>query len=551
VVTWHPGIQDDALRTEGGDAIHGRSEYLTMWHGVDPSLLRVRAQPVLGDDRDAVLTATPTQILVDLDAAKQPRRLVTAVRRLGNRPATPTSFGAFWTDGEGAIRPLHEVTLPAAPQTISEAWTPFVCEVPPEAGTLTLVCRDPRPVGDAPAVEVAWQAPRVQEVTRARDPRPDVLLVTIDTLRADALSAAPQLQSVLARGSLWPRAISPSNWTLPSYASLFTGLPADEHQAGRGPFAVEPSNQPENRQLSAVDDSLTTLAEQFRQAGYATGMVHQNPMLETWTGLNRGFESYARASDRTEDALAWVDNWLAQPDSRPRFVVLHLMAPHLPYRVGPEPDPLTDLPMASFFGNDHSVEDRRSFFDLPTDARETVRERYRAEVARMDAEVGPWLEQRLNDSQDQLLIGFHSDHGEEFWEDGSFEHGHSFDDSVVHVPVGLVWPGQVPAQRHAQLVGAADLGTSLLDLAGIPHTRASSLAAPPERLQSSMPLYRAPEFGRVYFGDQVDSIPWDPTRASGGFGAPISSDKRRMLAELGYLAGQEMRPPAQDGEGPR
>ena len=538
---WDPGATDAPIASSG-PWLHGRSEFLTLWHGVDPSLLRVRPDAILGDDRDAILTATPNQIVVTLAASEEARQLATAVRRIAARPSVPTLFEVFWQGEEGELRSLANVRLEPAPHRVSEDWTALRCELPSEAGSLTLVCRDPRPLGaQAPVTEVAWQAPVVTPVARPSDAPLDVLLVTIDTFRADALDVAPRLRDVLTKGQLWTQAVSPSNWTLPSYASLFTGLPADQHQAGRGSFAPVATGQAEDRQLSEVDPALTLLAERFRAAGYATGMVHQNPMLETWTGFPRGFERYQRASDRTEDALAACDAFFAEHPGRPRFFVLHLMAPHLPYRFGPGPDPLNELPIATFFGEDHTPEARDAFFALPADQRERVRERYYAEVERLDSQLGPWLEQYLN-SESPVIVAFHSDHGEELWDAGSFEHGHSFDASVVRVPVGLVAPGLVAVSQSDAAVPAELLGASLLNLVGIEHELEYSLQEPPTAFSTSMPLYRAREQGRDFGPEGSVAVPFNPSLSSGGKGAPISEQKRRMLAELGYLAGQEMRP---------
>jgi len=542
---WNPGQSLEEITADSGSVVHGRSEYLTLWHGVDPSLLRVRADSVLGDDRSSLLAATPTRISVALASSPQARRFHSAVRRLGPRPDVPTTFEAFWQPHGEEPRSLLQLTLAPLTTQLSEPWHEFAFELPQEEGELLLVCRDPRPIGArAPVTEVAWQSPVVYSPAPAAERRPDVLLVTIDTLRSDALGHAPALSSLLAKGQLWPQAVSPSNWTLPSYASLFTGLAADQHQAGRGPFSPQATGAPENRQLSAVDSSLRTLADRFREAGYATGMIHQNPMLESWTGLNRGFERYVRASDRSADALELAEEFLVQNEGRPRFLVLHLMAPHLPYRVGPSPDPFDSKPLASFFGNDHTPEERARFFALDPGQIEIVRARYYAEVSRLDSAVGPWLERQLQVSDGQLIIGFHSDHGEELWDAGSFEHGHSFDDSVVRVPVGLVAPGRIEAAVFTSSVPAEALAANLLELAAIPHDLPFRLQDPPAKFRSQMPLYRSVLQGREFGQESSTPMPFDPQRGSGGNGAAISERKRRMLAELGYLAGQEMKPPS-------
>lgn len=549
---WNPGLSLEAIDSESGNVVHGRSEYLTLWHGVDPSLLRVRAGQILGDDRSSLLAATPTRMQVSLASSPKPRRFRSAVRRLGPRPDVPTSFEVFWQTQDEEPRSLFQLTLAPLTTQLSEPWHEVEFDLPQQEGSLVLVCRDPRPIGArAPVTEVAWQSPLVYSPIPDAERRPDVLLVTIDTLRSDALAHAPALSALLAKGQLWPQAVAPSNWTLPSYASLFTGLPADQHLAGRGPFSAHATGVPENRQLSAVDASLITLADRFREAGYATGMIHQNPMLESWTGLNRGFERYVRASDRSEDALELAEGFWAHNEGRPRFLVLHLMAPHLPYRFGPTPDPLESLPLASFFGADHSPEQRASFFALEPAQKETVRARYYAEVEQLDRSLGPWLEEQLQAAEGQLILGFHSDHGEELWDAGSFEHGHSFEDSVIRVPIGLVAPGRVEAAVFADTVPAEALAANLLDLAAIPHDLRFRLQEPPETFRSQMPLYRSALQGREFQHETSMLLRFDPQQGSGGNGAAISDRKRRMLAELGYLAGQEMKPPVAAGQDKR
>jgi arylsulfatase A-like enzyme len=543
-VHWNPGLSLEEITADAGHVVHGRSEYLTLWHGVDPSLLRVRADSILGDDRSSLLAATPTRISIALASSTRTRRFQSAVRRLGPRPDVSTSFEVFWQSQGEDPRSLFQLTLAPMTTQLSEPWHEIEIDLPQQEGSLLLVCRDPRPIGArAPVTEVAWQAPIVYSPAPQAERRPDVLLVTIDTLRSDALAHAPALASLLAKGQLWPQAVAPSNWTLPSYASLFTGLPADQHHAGRGPFSARATGAPENRQLSAVDANLRTLADRFREAGYATGMIHQNPMLESWTGLNRGFERYVRASDRSEDALELAEGFWAQNEGRPRFLVLHLMAPHLPYRFGPTPDPFDSLPLASFFGQDHSPEERASFFALDPAQIETVRARYYTEVEQLDGALGPWLEAQLQAAEGQLIIGFHSDHGEELWDAGSFEHGHSFDDSVIRVPVGLVAPGLIEPAVFPFPVPAEALAANLLELAAIPHDLPLRLQEPPARFRSQMPLYRSALQGREFKSGSISPLLFDPQQGSGGNGAAISERKRRMLAELGYLAGQEMKPP--------
>lgn len=523
-----------------------RSEHLTIWHGTEVSALRTAPSAVLGDDRMAHLAETPHQFEIELQATDRARQLRTAARRNRPRPAQPTVFEIFWQEASGELRSLTRLEAPAAPDQVSEAWQEMRSDLPMEAGKVIFVARDPRPLGSSvPATAVAWQVPRIAQLGAPSNLKrtPDILLVTIDTLRADALDHAPGLAAILATGEQWTAAIAPSNWTLPSYASLFTGLDAPQHQAGRGPFRAAATQGPEDRQLSGVAPELPMLAEFFHDAGYATAMVHQNPMMETWTGFNRGFEQYVRASDRTEDALAFARAWWQANQDRPRFFVLHLMAPHLPYRVGPDPNPLDQLPVAQFFGEDHSPEQRRSFFDLEEADREIVRQRYFAEVSALDAELAPWLRELMESSGGlPLAIALHADHGEELWDEGSFEHGHSFIDAVVRVPLGIVYPGQLAARAYHDFVPAHGLAAELMDLAGIKHSFEHRLKPAPAEIISKMPLYRATDQGRQWTPQIAGRrLPFRPEQGSGGDGAWISADKQRMLIELGYLAERERR----------
>jgi len=121
--------------------------------------------------------------------------------------------------------------------------------------------------------------------------------VSIDTLRQDALTDMPYLRGLMAEGWRWKEAYAPSNWTLPAMASLFTGLPAEEHGCGRGPFTTEATGVAEDRAFRALRGH-PTVASFLAAQGYATAMWHQNPFLEAWSGLASGFSRYVRCADR-------------------------------------------------------------------------------------------------------------------------------------------------------------------------------------------------------------------------------------------------------------
>ncbi len=546
---WAPGVLDQPVETVVGSVQHGESEHLTPWHALEVQRLRSNAPEVLGDYRDSLLASTPSHFLAKLEASPQPRVLKTAVRRHLGHADTPLHCEVFWNDGV-ELRSLAQWKWDAAPKTVSEEWRPIQLKVPAEAGRLEFVSRNPVP-GSKPSNDypVAWQAPWVGslDIERASTvgdttpvstaaAMPDVILLSVDTFRADALEYAPELKAFLQRGQLWTNAVSPSNWTLPSYASLFTGREPTEHGAGRGSFAPDATGVVEERNLTPIYANQMTLAQVFRQHGYATAMIHQSPMLESWTGFAHGFEQYLRLNDQTEVALSHAQTWWQQNQGRPRFLVLQLMAPHLPYRYGPEPDPLDSLDLVSFFLEDHTVEERKQFFDLSATDRDVVRQRYYEEVRRMDRELGPWLRQMVPTDG---VLAFHSDHGEEFWEAGSFEHGHSFNDAVIRVPIALVAPNRVAPKQSDSHVPAHGIGGSLLAAIGLNDPWPLRLEPASQGVTSSMPFYRALSGGRRIGGVYAGEIPFRPQLNSGGAQAAISSDKMRMLEELGYLAAKD------------
>jgi len=180
---------------------------------------------------------------------------------------------------------------------------------------------------------------------------PSVLLVTLDTTRADHLGCyghardtSPRLDALAQEGVLYLRARSTSSWTLPAHASLFTGRFTSSHGArfdAEGPVrltqAIADEGQLSEYRARPLVDSETTLAELLAARGYATAAVVAGPWMKRVFGLAQGFEHYddegidsltgRRAASVTEAALAWADTL----DERPFFLFLNYYDPHGPY----------------------------------------------------------------------------------------------------------------------------------------------------------------------------------------------------------------------------
>ena len=287
----------------------------------------------------------------------------------------------------------------------------------------------------------ARETPRVAPAAR------NLVLVTIDTLRADRLGcygnrevATPRLDAIAASGALFEQATVHVPLTRPSHASIFTGRLPAEHGLRDN---VSPALAPD----------VPTLAPMLKAAGFRTGAFVSSIVLSRQSGLNRGFDEY---SDRFEvegddarflntiqkpgdvtmtEALSFVE----RGGGERFFAWIHLYDPHDPYEP-PEP-------YASRYAG----------------------RPYDGEVAWTDALVG-----RLEDAlqrlgvRDQTLLVVTSDHGEGLGEHGESVHGFFVYESTLRVPLIVRGPGVAPGRRMKELVTSVDLLPSVLDLLGVP-----------------------------------------------------------------------------------
>jgi arylsulfatase A-like enzyme len=301
---------------------------------------------------------------------------------------------------------------------------------------------------------------------------PDVILMVVDTLRADHLGAygygratSPQIDRELAaRGTLFERAYAPAPWTLPSIIALFTGRWPGELLRGRdvGSFAM-PKDVP-------------SLAERMARRGYRTAAFVGNPTLNRERGFARGFERYysppggleamrLSAADVGERVLSYLDE---EHDPRPLFLYVHWIDPHDPY-AGPEAAAARpnfnpgysgavdgEWPQGLSFG-------QRELPDPPNDLRQLVA-LYDGEIAHVDEWIGKLVRALGARSPSRsTLFALTSDHGEELGDHGGWKHGHALYQEQIHVPLILRWDGKVTAgSRVAEPVSLIDLVPTVL-----------------------------------------------------------------------------------------
>ncbi len=328
---------------------------------------------------------------------------------------------------------------------------------------------------------------------------PDVLLVVLDTVRADRLSTYgaaretdPNLAAFAAQGVVFEDVTSPGSWTWPAHGSLFTGLPPWTHGARtrstvpEGVDAAAPGAQ-----VTPLRADVPTLAERFAAAGYRTTALSQNAWLDAELGLTRGFSRVEVHHTCPAIEAALAD---ALADDAPSFVVLNYMPAHAPYAMAPVPwlaeDALTgpDAPAwaAPFVDTQRGVPAldlyrsgpgathggfaalMRGEVALTAEDRALVADLYDAGVRTADACLGRAV-QAWTAAGRSGVLAVTADHGEYLGEHGLWEHGQTVWAPVVKVPLVLVAPGRLPAgARVAAPVQLHDVPGTLLSLAGLP-----------------------------------------------------------------------------------
>ena len=321
---------------------------------------------------------------------------------------------------------------------------------------------------------------------RPRAGETSVLLITIDTLRADRLgcygfaqASTPTLDALAGRGARFATAVAHVPLTGPSHASILTGrTPLGHGFRDNGGFVLPPD--------------LGTAPEVFRQAGYRTAAFVSGFPLDRRFGMDRGFETYddhlPRGNDRrrtpyverfgdatTDAALRWLDSPTPEGKTRPFFAWVHYYDPHAPY------EPPGDL--------------AERFRGSP----------YDGEIAFVDRQIARLLgalEQRGVLGRTFVLVT--ADHGESLGEHGEGTHGLFLYDATLRVPFLMAGPG-VPGRRVATTVARGiDVFPTLLDYAGLPPQRdvegRSLRPAAEGREMEDAPLYAESLYGEREYG---------------------------------------------------
>jgi arylsulfatase A-like enzyme len=305
--------------------------------------------------------------------------------------------------------------------------------------------------GDLPV----WGAPTLYAPQPDSDEHPNLILISIDTLRADHLGAYgyerdtdPFLRgSFAAEGTLFERVVAAASTTGPSHMTMFTSLDPLVH--GVLPTASFGTVLPRG---------VVTLAGALAAAGYETGAVTENGPLGPQRGFARGFADFDESVDadggtsgQVEKTLAKAGAWLERNRGRRTFLFVHTYEVHAPYT---PPDAY-----AALFEPGPPVAGRPPEWDPIL---------YDREIRHTDDRLRAFFERLERDglARDTIVI-VTSDHGEAFLEHGFLGHGPDLHQEIVKVPLMLRGPGIPVGHRVDAPVGLIDLMPTILDLAGV------------------------------------------------------------------------------------
>jgi arylsulfatase A-like enzyme len=306
---------------------------------------------------------------------------------------------------------------------------------------------------------------------------PNVLMLVIDCLRADHLSASgyprpttPHLDALAREGVTFTHAFAQASWTRPSVPTLLSGLYPSEHALqefylGEGEAVMSPR----------LSEGVTTLAEAIRARGYRTGLVGEQAQLSRRFGLDQGFELYQSHVGAARNIHRVLLDWLDE-SRQPFFAYLHYLEVHWPYCPPAEvrgtfDQGTSEIPPCREWRELRRKLETRELVPTAGDI-EAFRARYDEELLALDRELGrAFAELKARGLWDDTLIVVTSDHGEQFYEHGAGEHGRFLWDELLRVPLLFKLPASWPGTRGARVdmvVETRSIVPTVLAAAGAP-----------------------------------------------------------------------------------
>jgi len=329
-----------------------------------------------------------------------------------------------------------------------------------------------------------WANPVLSSNALERE-RPNLILVSIDTLRADHLGTygydrptTPHIDAFASTALRFTNALATAPWTVPSHYSMLTGLLPSQH--GVSDYFEEYWQG--GRKLSL---SVPYLPDTLSSEGYDTYGVYSHFAVSTTYGFERGYSAYRRVGTDAKVVIDHAIDYLRQAsasDERPFFLFVHLVDPHWPYLpptefrayarefiepLGAPPENISDL--LTLVEKRIPPENERQVDD--------VKLLYDAAISYTDRELGRLFEElrQLGMDEDALTI-VTSDHGEAFVEHDEWQHATTLYEEMVRVPMLVSWPSRLSAADVADPVSLVDIFPTFLEAAGIASSSSSAVS---------------------------------------------------------------------------
>ena len=397
-------------------------------------------------------------------------------------PANGSLGFGVGVEGEGDAPFSIAVTADGQPTThlltgtASGTWTDHKVDLSRFAGETVRV--DLRAEGQG-AGRLAWNAPRIlvpANPERNIEPAKNVVVLVIDTLRADKLRPfnsqtrvkTPAIDQFASDGVVFELAQAPENWTKPSVASILTGLHPQTHQQKTGD--------------AALPSSAELLSEHLQGEGFATGAFIANGYVSDRFGFDQGWDDYTNyireeKSTEAKDVFQEAGNWIEGHKDGRFFAYIQTIDPHVPY--DPPGKYLQMYDPSEYTGQvrprmtgDLLEKAKRNPPQVVFDASDKRRLKalHDGEITKHDHFFGAFLERlaKLGLADDTLIV-VTSDHGEEFDDHGSWGHGHSVYQELLHVPLMFRLPNRLPpGTKVGNAVSTLDISATVTDLLAVP-----------------------------------------------------------------------------------
>ncbi len=303
------------------------------------------------------------------------------------------------------------------------------------------------PTGDSPIVNLDAQ-------------RPNVILVSLDTLRADHLGCygyhrptSPNIDALAKVATRYERCMTTAPWSLPAHASMLTGKPSFQHGAHRvrgpnGSIAARPIHEDE-----------VSLAEVFRENGYKTAAFVANiGFLDKRFGFAQGFDTFVADHVGASELNATAGQWIREIGPEPFFLFLNFMDVHHPYNISDRPEGLA-YPNAQNASITALYQAAMPAIEAPPSALvQALTDRYDMAINDLDAALGEFIGQlRTWGVFENTILVITSDHGEFFGEHYLVEHDKDVYQEVIHVPLVVKGVGQITPVVESNMVSISDI----------------------------------------------------------------------------------------------